>query len=236
MILFFVRHGDPCYDPDSLTPLGLRQAEAIGRRLSARGLDRIFASPMKRARQTAQPAAEMLDKEIEILDFASEVHAWNELTLVHEDGRRVWACSDRETQKLFAASDVRDLGMKWYTHPAFENTTFQMGMERVQRESDQWLASLGYVRTEREGIYTEVRKNDEKIALFAHAGFGSAFFSCILGIPYPVYSQMFDLSHSCMTVVEFKGKDGLVIPSVITLSNDAHLYEARLPLNGRTPF
>ncbi|MBQ1256231.1 MAG: histidine phosphatase family protein [Clostridia bacterium] len=53
MILFFVRHGDPCYDPDSLTPLGLRQAEAVGRRLAGHGLDRIFSSPMKRARQTA---------------------------------------------------------------------------------------------------------------------------------------------------------------------------------------
>lgn len=236
MILFFVRHGDPCYNPDSLTPLGLRQAEAVGRRLCARGLDRIFSSPMKRAIETAQPAAEMLGKEIEILDFASETHAWNELTLVREDGRRVWACSDSETQKLFYESDVRDLGMRWYTHPAFENTTFQMGMERIQRESDKWLSSLGYARTEREGIYTEERKNDERIALFAHAGFGSAFFSHILGIPYPVYSQMFDLSHSCITAVEFKGKDGVVIPSVITMSNDAHLYEARLILNGRIAF
>ena len=34
MLLYFIRHGDPCYDPDSLTPLGLRQAEAIGRRLA----------------------------------------------------------------------------------------------------------------------------------------------------------------------------------------------------------
>jgi len=29
MILFYVRHGDPIYDPDSLTPLGKRQAEAL---------------------------------------------------------------------------------------------------------------------------------------------------------------------------------------------------------------
>ena len=236
MLLYFIRHGDPCYEPDSLTPLGLRQAEAVGRRLAGKGLDRVVASPMKRARQTAQPAAEMLAKEIEILDFASEAHAWDELTLVHEDGRRVWACSDKETQKLFASPEVRALGMKWYTHPAFENTALKKGMERVQRESDLWLSSLGYVRTEREGIYKEERKNDERIALFAHAGFGGAFFSCILGIPYPVYSQMFDLSHSCITAVEFRGRDGLVIPSVITMSNDAHLYEARLKLNDRIAF
>lgn len=236
MILFFVRHGDPCYNPDSLTPLGLRQAEAVGRRLAGKGLDRVFASPMKRARQTAQPAAEMLAKDIEILDFASEAHAWDELTLVHEDGRRVWACADKETKKLFASPEVRALGMKWYTHPAFENTTYQMGMERIAREADAWLSSLGYERGWTEGLYREERKNNDRVALFAHAGFGSAFLSHILGIPYPVYSQMFDLSHSCMTVIEFNDDGGVVIPSVITMSNDAHLYEERLPLNGRAAF
>lgn len=236
MILFFVRHGDPCYNPDSLTPLGLRQAEAVGRRLAGHGLDRIFASPMKRARQTAEPTAEMLGKDIEILDFASESHAWDELTLVHEDGRRVWACADKETQRLFASGEVRDLGMKWYTHPAFRNTTYQKGMERIARAGDEWLLSLGYRRTEREGIYTEERKNTERVALFAHAGFGSAFLSHILGVPYPQYSQMFDLSHSCMTVIEFKDNEGKVIPSVLTMSNDAHLYEERLRLNGRLAF
>ena len=34
MLLFYLRHGDPIYSPDSLTPLGQRQAEALGRRLA----------------------------------------------------------------------------------------------------------------------------------------------------------------------------------------------------------
>ena len=33
MIFFYVRHGDPIYNPDSLTPLGERQAEAVAKRL-----------------------------------------------------------------------------------------------------------------------------------------------------------------------------------------------------------
>ena len=31
MLFFYVRHGDPIYDPDSLTPLGHRQAEAVAK-------------------------------------------------------------------------------------------------------------------------------------------------------------------------------------------------------------
>ena len=41
MLFFLIRHGDPIYDPDSLTPLGHRQAEALAKRLSLYGLDEV---------------------------------------------------------------------------------------------------------------------------------------------------------------------------------------------------
>ena len=49
MLLFYVRHGDPIYNPDSLTPLGERQAEAIARRLALYGIDKIYSSTSTRA-------------------------------------------------------------------------------------------------------------------------------------------------------------------------------------------
>ena len=63
MLFFLIRHGDPIYNPDSLTPLGERQAEAVGKRLALYGVDKIFASTSKRAEQTAVPTCEMLKKE-----------------------------------------------------------------------------------------------------------------------------------------------------------------------------
>ena len=236
MLLYFIRHGDPCYDPDSLTPLGLRQAEAIGRRLARYGVDRIYASPMCRAMQTAQPAAELLGLEVIPLDFASEQHAWDELTLRRADGGRTWAALDPDMQRLFASPGVRAMGMRWYEHPAFEDTTFKAGMERVGRESRAFLAALGYEQTEREGIYRAVRENNERVALFAHAGFGGAFMSHVLGIPYPQYVHTFDLSHSSLTVIDFREKSGLCIPRVQTMSNDAHLYRDELPVRDRPRF
>lgn len=41
MILFYIRHGEPIYEPDSLTELGERQAEAVAKRLSMFGIDKI---------------------------------------------------------------------------------------------------------------------------------------------------------------------------------------------------
>jgi len=233
MLFFFIRHGDPCYNPDSLTPLGLRQAEAIGRRLARYGIDRIFASPMKRAMQTAQPLSELLHKEITPLDFSSEQHAWDELTLKSEDGRRTWANLHPPTVRLFASPEVRALGMRWYEHPAFSGTTYKAGMERIARESDAFFADLGYEHTATPGVYRVLRENEERVALFAHAGFGGAFFSHLLGIPYPQYGQTFDLCHSSLTAVEFKQRHGVCVPRVLTLSNDAHLYQENLPVRDR---
>ena len=54
MLLYIIRHGDPIYAPDSLTPKGHLQAAALAKRLAVHGLDKIFASPLVRAQQTAK--------------------------------------------------------------------------------------------------------------------------------------------------------------------------------------
>lgn len=68
MLLYFIRHGDPIYNPDSLTEKGKIQAEALSNRLVNSKIDRIYCSSSARAIQTAEPTAKKLGKEIEILD------------------------------------------------------------------------------------------------------------------------------------------------------------------------
>ena len=41
MLLFYIRHGDPVYSPDSLTERGLKQADALPARLKTLNLDRL---------------------------------------------------------------------------------------------------------------------------------------------------------------------------------------------------
>ena len=82
MLLYVIRHGDPIYNPDSLTPKGKRQAEAVARRLSVHGLDRIFSSPLGRAQDTARPTSELLGIPIETEDWTSENLAWGEFTFL----------------------------------------------------------------------------------------------------------------------------------------------------------
>ena len=230
MLLFYIRHGDPVYDPDSLTPLGQRQAEALAKRLALYGIDRIFSSTSNRAIMTARPTCELMKKDMTLLDFANEGHAWRELTMPTENGKS-WLPHHDVAKALFTDPSFIQLAHRWYDHPQLKQYNYEKGIERIYNESDQWLLSLGYEHERYTGRFKVIQSNPERVALFAHAGFGKVFLSCLTDIPYPQFSIHFDLCHSSMTVIEFKEKNGYAIPKILTLSSDSHLYHDGLPTN-----
>jgi probable phosphoglycerate mutase len=232
MLLFYVRHGDPIYNPDSLTPLGHRQAEAVAKRLALYGVDKIYASSSTRAKQTAQPTCELLKKEMTILDWCNESHAWAEFARVEaRNGILDWDFHHRNLRELYCSPEVYALGEKWYEHPALKELGFDKGEERIRRETRALLAELGYEYDAEKRMYKAVRPNEDRIALFAHQGFGLSMLSCMLDIPHPIFCTRFDMSHSGMTVVQFDTKNEYVIPCVLTMANDSHLYREGLPTN-----
>lgn len=235
MIFYYVRHGDPTYDPDCLTPLGERQAEAIGRRFAVHGLDKIFSSSSIRAMQTAQPTCDILKKEKTVLDWSNENYAWKELTVKKADGRNTWCFHHKQMRELFARADVRALGKEFYKHPLIKNsefckeTKFEEGLARIQKEADAFFLALGYRHDPDRGGYVAEQPTEERIAMFAHQGFGLAFLSCVLDIPYNDFCTRFDFGHSGMTVIELSAPQGeLCIPTVLQLSSDSHLYKEGL--------
>ncbi len=229
MLFFYIRHGDPIYSPDSLTPLGERQAEAIGKRLAQYGLDKIYASTSERAKLTAKPACEMLKKEAELLDFANEGHAWRELgyTTELEDGtkKQNWLIDTPGMRVKLCDPSVIALGHEWYKHPMFEGYDYKKGIDRIRENADELLKKHGYEHIPGTGMYKVTEKNDDRVALFAHAGFGLAFMSCVLDIPYPQFATHFNMCHSGLTVINFEDVgEGYSIPRVLTYSNDSHIY------------
>ena len=228
MLLFYIRHGDPIYVPDSLTPLGHRQAEAIAKRLALYGIDHVYSSTSNRAKLTAVPTCEILKKEATLLDFANEGIAWNELTC-ERDGVKNWIFHDIPMRKVLMSEDVRKLGHEWYKHPQL--TEYEYGITRIYNETDAFLKSLGYEHNRYTGTYNVLQDNNDRVALFAHQGFGLAFFSCIMDIPLPAFATHFDTCHTGMTVIEFKDEGGVCLPRMLTLSSDSHIYREGLPTN-----
>lgn len=231
MLFYYLRHADPIYNPDSLTELGKRQAEALGRRLASHSIDKIYASSSKRAQDTARPTAEMTKKNVTVLDWANETYHYKEATVDLGDGRKNWLMHTPEYKLIFRSDEVRALGKEWYTHKAFRDFPIGEGMKRIGREADALFAELGYEHDRENNCYKAVRHNRDRVALFAHQGFGIAFLSQVLDVPYPEFCTSFDLNHSSMTVIEFEPLPGTdkVLPIVRTLSNDSHLYRDGLP-------
>ena len=228
MILYYIRHGEPIYNPDSLTELGHKQANALSKRLSLYGLDEIYSSSSVRAQFTAAPTAQALGKDVKVLDWMREDYAMQELGLYREDGVYTWAMFMPKYKQLFNTPEVRAMGAKWYEHPAFPEK-FGDGVKRVDTETDKLLLSLGY-RHDRENCrYEAVEPNEKRVGIFAHQGFGMSFLSSVLDVPYNQFSTRFDLSHSSVTVIHFKvEEDGYVYPKTLQLANDSHLYKEGL--------
>lgn len=74
MLLYIVRHADPIYETDSLTDRGKSQAKAVAKRLQKSSIERIFSSPLGRAKETADYTCKLLGIEKSIEDWTREVN------------------------------------------------------------------------------------------------------------------------------------------------------------------
>lgn len=229
MLLYLVRHADPIYEPDSITPFGTRQAEAIGRRLAKTGIDKVYSSSSVRAQLTAKPLCEITKKEPVILDWCNEAYAWDYMSIPNSEGLVTWPFHIPEMKRKFMSREIRSLDKFWYTHPDFKDTRFEAGVKFMQRNADEFFKSLGYEHDTENNIYIPLNSNNDKVALFAHQGFTLLFLSSVLDIPYPQFCSHFDMITTGMTVIEFKDNNGVVIPKIWQHGGDGHLYADNLP-------
>lgn len=229
MRLYFIRHGEPIYDPDSLTPLGHKQAEALSKRLANIGLDRIYASTSNRAIQTARPTCDLLQKEPILCDWAHEALAFDDFKATDSNGKDQWILEVPEMVRRLNDPQVKQLGRAWYTHPCFAHENYERGVQRVDAAVDAFLEELGYRHDRENGCYHIIGDNPARVALFAHYGFGLAFLSSVMDIPYNVFYPRFNICHTGVTEILFYHHgDGMVIPQIVQHSGDAHLYREGL--------
>ncbi len=237
MILFYIRHGDPTYVPDALTPLGHRQAESVAKRLALFGIDEIYCSSSTRAMQTAQPTCEITAKEPTVLDWMHENLAFAEMAMPYDEKKKTWIWAHPYYSQLLASREVRNMGERWYEHPELAPHHLENSINRVGKNLDELLAVWGLEHDRERGLYKVTRElGDKRIAIFAHEGFGKIFMSELLDIPFPMYATHFEMKHTGVTAIAFdegRGFDfgGYARARVLTLSNDSHLYRDGLPLN-----
>ena len=117
MDLIIVRHGRPervedlqhAADP-GLTDIGLRQADAVAHFLLGEQVDHVVSSPMLRARQTAQPLADALGMDPQIVDDLREIdHEATEYIPTEElkaQGGEAWQAVIDNPELLHGGADI----------------------------------------------------------------------------------------------------------------------------------
>lgn len=227
MILYIIRHGEPDYKTDTLTEKGWLQAEAVGKRMSRLKIDKVFSSPLGRAKQTAEPTCRMsgLNKNIE--EWAHEIG--DERLTPFPDGKMKSVSLLQNT--YFRQNGNIDLPFeKAYECDGIKQSDMKSAVEYIEKNGKDFLERLGY--KEENGVYRILKENNEKVALFCHAAFARAWISVLLHIPLHIMWSSFDYEFTGVTVLEFKNNEnGITAPTCLNYSDISHLYAEGLDDN-----
>ena len=215
MRIIFVRHGEPDYAHDCLTPTGRRQAAAAAQRLAGEGISVIYASPNGRASETASHTAALLGLPVMILDYMHEI-SWGGPDIPCEG--HPWTLGDRliEENFDFCADD-------WREHPYFKGNVATEYCRHIEARFDALLADHGYRHDGRRFLCAGGR--DETIALFSHGGSGACALAHLLSLPFPYVASVMPYDFTSIIIVELPVAEGEYVRPRLELFNDcAHIH------------
>ena len=227
MLLYIIRHGDPDYAHDCLTEKGKKQAEALARRFADIKFDRIYSSPMGRARQTAEPTCKMMGMEYTVEEWTSESLAWQDFAVPRKNGSgKTWAFDAVDEQSKFYDPAILS-GKPWYEADYLKEANSVDGFRRIADASDEFLSRQGYVREDK--LYRCEDPSDDRVAVFCHEGFGSLWLSHLLNIPHNILSTSLNITHTGVTILRFpnREKGSLCAPCCLCYSDMSHIFAAK---------
>jgi probable phosphoglycerate mutase len=226
MQLYIIRHADPDYSIDGLTEFGHKEAAALGVRIAAAGLERLYASPLGRAQLTAGYIAKETGLKVETEPWTCELD-W---AAGMPDGRRapIWDYPGEQIPELHEGArrwgDDTDL---WLSREEFRHK-----YSDLKEASDQFFARHGYVREG--GRYRIEFPSTERIAVVCHGGIGMAWLAHLLQLPLSVVWSVFWLAPSSVTTVLFEERSQtFAVPRCLAMGDTSHLYAGGMNVRPR---
>ena len=194
MKILLIRHGEPDYERDSLTPKGFREAEILADRLCATPADAYYVSPLGRARDTARPTLERLNREAQVLDWLQEFRG-KMINPKTGDQSIIW---DMMPQYWTRCPEFFERD-GWLQSPLIKTGNSEEIYREVVEGLDQLLSDYGYTR---EGMIYRTRRNSRRIiALFCHFGVSCMILSHLLGISPILLLQGFIMPPTSVTTL-----------------------------------
>ncbi len=218
MKLLIIRHGDPNYEIDSLTPVGWEEAELLADRLEKLDVKAFYVSPLGRAKDTAAATLKRKGAEARVLDWLREFPA-KVLKPGAERTGIAWDWLPQDWMKIPAFFD-KDA---WCHEEVFEKADVPALVQRVYEGLDTLLASHGYIR---EGNrYRAECANEDTIVLVCHFGLECVLLSHLLNIsPMILWHNACAAPTSVTTLTTEERREGVVVFRMNSFGDVSHLY------------
>lgn len=209
MEILLIRHGDPDYANDALTPKGHEEARKLSRFLGAKRIDAIYQSPKGRARMTCEYTARLKGIEPVTLDWLEEVGIKRgDLYLWNAPGPLFLGGSALPAWESCLEPDG-----------AMPEGKAQFG--RVSRGFDAVMARHGYARA---GHLYDVRSTSrETLAFFCHHGVIVTLLSHLLHWPLPLVFVHTTIDPTGVTALRMVEQDGRAHLKLAALNCLSHL-------------
>ena len=219
--ILLIRHAEPDYSIDSLTPKGHTEAELLSRRLQSYRIRDFYQSPLGRARDTASYTLRKLGRNAETLPW---LHEFMGTYPDPETGRPrivAWDVKPRIWSAFPEAFDVNT----WYTAPAFNGGNVREVWKQTTDGVDELLAIYGFYK---DGPVWRCPENHHfTLAFFCHFGISMAVLGYLTDIsPMVLWHRAICLPSSVTEVVTEERVKGEVSFRITKLGDLTHLEAA----------
>lgn len=223
MRILLIRHGDPDYENDALTPKGIKEAELLSERLIKEKIDYAYVSTMGRAMMTAKPTLDKKSMEAVYCDWLREFSA-TKIKRPDLGGKDAPVCWDWLPQDWTKYEEFYRYD-EWYNQDIMAEVDMKAYSDYVTSEFDSMLSKHGYVH---DGHIFRVKKaNDDTIALFCHFGLGCVLLGHLLGIsPMALWHGYAAPPTSVTTIMTEERREGIASFRVWGYGDISHLYVA----------
>ena len=222
MKILIIRHGDPDYDIDGLTPKGQLEAELLSERLIRdENICAAYCSTMGRAKLTAKPTLEKMGLDCEYHEWLREF-SYPLVNLPYLDKPAL--CWDLMPQ-FMDENPLLYSPTQWTEVDFIKNSDVPQAYKTVCEEFDKVLAKHGYVR---DGLkYKVVNPNHDTIAFFCHFGLGGLLLSHIMNAsPMSILNNGFFPPSSVTTIYSEERAEGIASFRCCAMGDTSHLFPA----------
>ena len=221
MRILLIRHAEPDYTVDSLTPKGRKEAELLSRRLVQYNIRDFYMSPLGRAQDTAAYTLQKLNRKVDTLPWLHEFMGSYPDPVSGKRRIVAWDVLPRIWTEFPDVMDIRT----WYRSPVFEGGNVQEVWQQTVDGVNELLSRYGY---QKDGPVWKCDNNgDFTIALFCHFGISMAVLGYLTDIsPMVLWHRTLCCPSSVTEIVTEERIRGEVSFRITKLGDLTHLEAA----------